>query len=87
MTHCRKFCFKTALFCAVVVKSKEKWGQGEFLESKSDRFHSLSASANNQEKQKDWKYKRDFFFFFFLTVGEKIATWTKCISKQCIFFL
>lgn len=65
MTHCRKFCFKTALFCAVVVKSKEKWGQGEFLESKSDRFHSLSASANNQEKQKDWKYKRDFFFFFF----------------------
>lgn len=51
MTHCRKFCFKAALLCAVVVKTEEKGGA--ILERDSNSFHSLSSSANDQEKQDD----------------------------------
>lgn len=60
---------------------------GHFWKARVIDFIALSANAHNQEKQKDWKYKGTSFFFFFLTVHEKIASWNKCISKQCIVFL
>lgn len=58
---------------------------GHFWKARVIDFIALSANAHNQEKQKDWKYKRDLFFF--LMVGEKNSKLEELYFKtvHCLF--
>lgn len=75
MTHCRKFCFKAALFCVVIVKSREKWGG---ISGKREREISFFVSKCPQPGKAEGLEESTGPFF---RRKKKKATRKTCISK------
>lgn len=73
MTHCRKFCFKAALFCVVIVKSREKWGG---ISGKRERDFILCQQVPTARKSRRTGRINGTLFW-----KKKKATRKTCIAK------